>query len=106
MPASELESKLRAQVRERVRDGRLSYEQPKRLWAGQGSQEICAVCGAIIRIAEVEYEAETDLNGATVVTHFHIQCHAAWKRECVRQDLIARVGSPATVLITGCDDPP
>ena len=65
---------LRADILPRVR--------PLRSWGGDGSGELCPVCGRSIEPAEKELELEfASAEGEDTVRelHLHLACFAAWE---------------------------
>jgi hypothetical protein len=66
------------------RTGRLNVSSlrratPVRMWGGKGCGEPCDLCRVIVTASDVEYEVEAQLDGATVMLHFHPRCHDAWR---------------------------
>ena len=51
---------------------------PIRMWGGKGCGVPCDFCRVLVGPADVEYEVEAQLDGATVTLHFHPRCHDAW----------------------------
>jgi hypothetical protein len=51
---------------------------PVRMWGGRGSGVPCDFCRVQVGPDDVEYEVEAELDGATVLLHFHPRCHDAW----------------------------
>ena len=51
---------------------------PLRMWGGKGCGVPCDFCRVLVGPADVEYEVEAQLDGATVMLHFHPRCHDAW----------------------------
>jgi hypothetical protein len=51
---------------------------PLRMWGGKGSGLPCDFCRVLVAPADVEYEVEAQLDGATVILRFHRRCHDAW----------------------------
>lgn len=51
---------------------------PTRMWGGKGSGLPCDFCRVLVGPADVEYEVEAQLDGETVMLHFHPRCHDAW----------------------------
>jgi len=65
------------------RSGRLNVASlrravPIRMWGGKGCGVPCDFCRVLVGPADVEYEVEAQLDGATVMLHFHPRCHDAW----------------------------
>ncbi len=75
-----LESELREQARQLIRQGSLPSAAPRQVWGGPGAGLSCALCGDAIPKSELEYE----IDSKTGVLHFHFMCHAAWQLECLR----------------------
>jgi hypothetical protein len=70
---------LRLRVRQLVKTGEVSCEEPGKTWAGRGSGTHCAGCGEPIRPTEIEFEAE--LPSGTAL-RLHRLCHDLWREEC------------------------
>jgi hypothetical protein len=51
---------------------------PIRMWGGKGSGLACDFCRVTVGPDDVEYEIEAQLDGGTVMLHFHYRCHYAW----------------------------
>ena len=51
---------------------------PLRMWGGKGSGKPCDFCRVLVGTADVEYEVEAELDGASVMLRFHPRCHDAW----------------------------
>jgi hypothetical protein len=51
---------------------------PVRMWGGKGCGVPCDFCRVTVGPEDVEYEVEAQLDGATVMLHFHPRCHDAW----------------------------
>ena len=49
-----------------------------RMWGGKGCGVPCDFCRVLVNPSDVEYEVEAELDGATVMLHFHPRCHDAW----------------------------
>ena len=84
MPSDRLEDELRMRARQRIRDGQLPCVRHYRTWGGRGSNEPCALCDAVIKHDEVEYEIETRDADSVHVLRFHLPCHDAWHDECAQ----------------------
>jgi len=48
------------------------------MWGGKGCGVPCDFCRVLVNPSDVEYEVEAELDGATVMLHFHPRCHDAW----------------------------
>jgi hypothetical protein len=83
MPSNRLEHDLRERARERIREGRLPCITHYRTWGGRGRDEPCALCDAVIKPDEVEYEIEA-LDPKSRLYRFHFVCHDAWQYECAQ----------------------
>jgi hypothetical protein len=69
-------------AREAIEAGKLPNRRPDRTWAGPGVEVGCAICGALVRNDEVEYEIEFARNGDAAGVdnyHVHIRCFTAWQ---------------------------
>lgn len=76
------DGRILEKAREAIEAGRLPNRRPERTWAGRGVEAGCAICGALVRSDEVEYEIEFAQNGdgaAVDKYHVHIRCFAAWE---------------------------
>jgi hypothetical protein len=82
MPTAQLEDELRSRARELIKAGRLRCGEHYRTWGGRGSNEPCALCDALIKPDEVEYEIEFSGAHGAAVYRFHFQCHDAWQHGC------------------------
>ena len=51
---------------------------PIRMWGGKGCGVPCDFCRVLVSPDDVEYEVEAELDGATVMLHFHPRCHDSW----------------------------
>jgi hypothetical protein len=51
---------------------------PIRMWGGKGGGVPCDFCRVRVGPSDVEYEVEAELDGATLMLHFHPRCHDAW----------------------------
>jgi len=51
---------------------------PIRMWGGKGCGAPCDFCRVLVNPSDVEYEVEAELDGATLMLHFHPRCHDAW----------------------------
>jgi hypothetical protein len=49
------------------------------MWGGKGCGTACDFCRVLVTSTDVEYEVEAQLDGETVMLHFHPRCHDAWK---------------------------
>ena len=49
---------LRAKAREAIRTGKLPSRRPDRTWAGPGINNSCTICGAPIKLNQVEFEIQ------------------------------------------------
>jgi hypothetical protein len=59
---------------------------PQRSWGGDGSGQVCPVCGRSIEPAEKELELEFATaagEDAVLEFHMHLPCFVAW--ECARE---------------------
>ncbi len=73
------DSELRQYIREKIRDGILPAQPPRKLWAGRGTGRKCAGCEQLIRKHEVEIEVED--REARLLFFFHRGCQAVWDEE-------------------------
>jgi len=71
---------LRLRVRQLIQNNRLPVVTPKRILAGYGTGEVCAVCGQPITNTQVEYDIEDASHDGRLI--FHMRCHAIWQLEC------------------------
>ena len=63
--------------------GTLPVNSPRKLWAGQGTGQLCGACEQQILSSHAEYELEYDDGGP--VPRFHAACHALWEEERLRR---------------------
>jgi hypothetical protein len=86
---------IRAAVRAKLASGELPRAKPDKVWAGKGTDRPCAVCGAVITTADIEYEV--DLPGASPGTlRFHHDCLISWDQERALQQQTKNKGGPDT----------
>lgn len=71
---------LRLRVRQLIDNGRLPVVTPKRILAGYGAGDACAVCDQPITDTQVEYDVEDAVQDGRLI--FHMRCHAIWQLEC------------------------
>ena len=55
--------------------GTVPRDKPAKIWAGNGTDKRCAICGVTMRAADVEYEIEF-ASGTSVM--LDRDCHALW----------------------------
>jgi hypothetical protein len=84
MPATPVKCDLRLRARELISEGRLPCFTHYRTWGGRGSNEPCALCEALIKGDEVEYEIEPLEPESERRYHFHFTCHDAWQQACTQ----------------------
>jgi len=65
-----------AQIRERVRTGRLPSGRADKTYGSKGSNTACACCDRKIDSHEIEYEVHFTSSPNTFSTHFH--CYQIW----------------------------
>jgi hypothetical protein len=83
------ELNLRGKAREAIRSGRLPTEAPNRTFGGNGSGQLCLVCGDAVRPDQVEFEIEYNRHGVEPGLdryHLHPRCFAAWEFERTKGD--------------------
>jgi hypothetical protein len=81
---------IKAAIRAKLASGELPSAKPEKLWAGKGTDQQCAGCGAMIAATDVEYEA--DLPGGPL--RFHQRCLIIWDQERVLQQPTRNTGGP------------
>ena len=93
----EREPLLTERIRQAIDSGKLPARKPDRVLGGLGTGKVCAVCGAMLTLTQMEIEVEFD-RGATSPGRdrywTHPRCYAAWEFE-LRDSSGAR---PADVL--------
>ena len=67
-----------------ARSGRLNVSALRRavalrMWGGNGCGSACDFCRVTLASSDVEYEVEAQLDGKTIMLHFHPRCHDAWR---------------------------
>jgi hypothetical protein len=63
--------------------GDLPATRHEQIWAGRGTDHVCAVCRETIPPSVNEYEVLFPGAGtALTVLHFHLACLGAWLDEC------------------------
>jgi hypothetical protein len=80
----ELEPFLTERIRQAIDSGKLPARKPDRVLGGLGTGKLCAVCGAVLTLTQMEIEVEFD-RGATSPGPdrywTHPRCFAAWELE-------------------------
>lgn len=76
MPFMHDERALHTLAIERLKKGELPGQQPESIWAGNGTDALCALCGERIGGNQVEYEIRDATDRVFV---FHLRCHAIWQ---------------------------
>ena len=69
-------------IRRKIDEGRLPWEEPVKVWAGNGTGTRCRGCEEIILRAQVEYDFE-DADGQEL--RLHPGCFGLWEAECRRR---------------------
>ena len=79
----EVESAIRDKIREKITSGLLPLLAPNRTWGGPGAGLRCVVCEQPISKDQIEFEVQFIQEGqsAPQVSHFHLDCFAAWELE-------------------------
>ena len=75
------EDTLRVQVREAIRNRKPPTSEPDLTSGGLGSGKICAVCGELLILTQMELEIVFHRPGSTPgldTYHLHPRCFAAW----------------------------
>ncbi len=75
---------LPERVREAIDSGKLPARKPDRILGGLGTGKLCAVCGAILTLTQMEIEVEFDRSGTSSGPEryrAHPRCFAAWELE-------------------------
>jgi len=88
------ECTLREKARQAISGGRLPTRKPDRTLGGLGSGSICAVCGGLLTLTQMELEIEFNRHGSTPgldTYHLHPRCFTIW--DLVRHTLHARAPS-------------
>jgi hypothetical protein len=68
---------IAAAIRAKLASGELPSAKPEKVWAGTGTGQLCAACGARIAATDVEYEVEFRARSLW----FHHGCLIIWDRE-------------------------
>jgi hypothetical protein len=58
--------------------GAIPRDKPLKTWAGAGTGQTCAVCGARLTEGDIEYELEFASGRLIIVDR---RCHAIWSEE-------------------------
>jgi hypothetical protein len=92
------ERDLRRRALAALHAGILPRVRPLRSWGGDGSGEICPVCGRSIEPAEKELELEfatAEREDAVREFHLHLPCFVAWEfaREFAAKEGVAHHGT-------------
>lgn len=74
----------------KLASGELPSAKPEKVWAGTGTGQLCAACGARIAATDVEYEVEFRARSLW----FHHGCLMIWDRE--REQPQGNTGGPDT----------
>ena len=74
---------LRARAQRGLQRRELPRKPPRRLYGGYGSGRRCALCNAVIRSTQIEYELVfcEDCTSDAPVVSFHQPCHAIYESE-------------------------
>ncbi len=67
---------LRQLAQAKLKDGSLPSSIPASVLAGQGSGNLCALCGHEITRDDVEYDVEQN----RLQICLHVRCHGVWER--------------------------
>lgn len=65
-------------IRERLADGRLPVDKPRKTWAGNGTNRLCHGCDQIILRAQIEYEIDMEDRH---IFRLHVGCLGLWQAE-------------------------
>ena len=80
----EREPLLTERIRQAIDSGKLPARKPDRVLGGLGTGKLCAVCGAMLTLTQMEIEVEFD-RGVTSPGPdrywTHPRCYAAWEFE-------------------------
>jgi hypothetical protein len=71
------EEALRALIRTKLQDGRLSKISAPRVWGGSGRGETCAACETTITSEQLAAVAA----GGNISIILHVQCFQVWNQE-------------------------
>ena len=73
---------VRLEIRRRLAEGTLPLPSTEP-WAGRGSGEPCAICGAAIQTRDIEYELpfQTDVPHGKSHVCVHLRCYEVWRQE-------------------------
>jgi hypothetical protein len=87
---------LRRKARAAIRAGLLPRQHQVSTWGGPGCGASCAVCGDPVPQDALGIELEfRDADGHLQLRQAHIQCFAAWDREC--RDFLQAGGDGVTI---------
>jgi hypothetical protein len=74
------EAALRAMIRGKLRDGRLSNDRVQKVWGGHSNGEgACDACGSVVTRGQWLMEVATGPGGPPLRLHF--RCFAVWEQE-------------------------
>jgi len=93
--------KVRDNLLDAIRSGKLPGRSPERTWAGRGCGAACMICGQPINADELEYELEFAPSADSKKqegNHIHIACFWAWETE--RQKLEAQRGTENAIQLS------
>jgi hypothetical protein len=97
-----MSGRVRDEVLETIRTGKLPDRSAERTWAGRGCGAPCAICGRPVNPDELEYELEFVTHGdgeQPTAYHVHIACFWAW--ECERRKLGSKPSAETAVELSG-----
>lgn len=81
------DSKLREDIRAKLRDGRLPVDSIPRVWGGAGAGELCDACEDIVTKDVLIMEGiSASRTGQSV--QFHVRCFYMWDQERRAKELV------------------
>jgi len=75
----------RRAVTKALTTGAVPRDKPAKIWAGNGTDKQCAICGATMRAADVEYEIEFASGESLMLDR---ECHALWDDHRMRPEAV------------------
>jgi hypothetical protein len=69
-------------IRSKINADALPHKPPAKVWAGHGSNRLCAGCDAPIPRSALEYELDDDEDVTSVL---HAECYGIWDVELRKQ---------------------
>jgi hypothetical protein len=72
---------IRLLIREKLKDGRLPYDDMPRFWGGPSTEETCDACDLRIEKTQLVLEGIASTRSDKKPIQFHVVCFQLWDRE-------------------------